>query len=668
MKWIGFVVCCLTGTALAAEGEEGEWSIRSYALPPDFFHYRGPGDSSGPLCGFVLELESHKGGSEKLLPHALVDSGEKIDVEKLKASIKETSKACREVLGLPKGSLVVVDQSHAMLAARTTEDGHGMVWTMVESFMSRLPRMVSVQVSLMEVPTAELKVLLEETTATADHTATLEKLENAGARVVASAKLETQSGQRAKTKMVSEVSHVTEFAARADGYTEATNREEEPTGLSLEVDPVVGADGSIWDFTISINETALAGGIRQVPVGTLAGKRIEGSVQDFVSQKWTTATSLLSGQTRLLGMAPAKEEGMVKLCFLTASSPRVFFSKEDDGRAASWLTKYGDSIELVPNGAARSNREVPEGMVKKSFRVPRDFLMMGGAEQSGVSNTPVDPFDPSSAPPRKWKWKNAKEILMEQGISFPEGSYASFNAPKATLTVVNTPEMVDLAEAFFDSCHGHLPKVLQFNVHVVEAAGGVVRKLGRESLAVTDHRTAWEALQAEIAAGRGRVVESAAIETKSGQRCTVESGRLYAWANANLKPQVLEAKEEKGAVAVVVPTAELVATVEREPLGLHWEIDPVLGADGHTIDVNTSVRRHSQAPTERFDAPVAREGSMTVDAPAVDFHPLELTTAFTTQNGMWRMIGTWQPVGADGELDPDVMQAIFVRATVVRVE
>jgi hypothetical protein len=666
MKWIGFVVCCLTGTALAAEGVEGDWSIRSYALPPDFFHPGSPGDSSGPMCGFALELESHKGGSEKLLPNALVDSGEKIELEKLKSSIKETSKASREVLGLPVGSLVVVDQSHAMLAARTTEDGHGVVWTMVESFMSSLPRMVSVQVSLMEVPTAELKELLEETTATADHTATLEKLEKAGARVVASAKLETQSGQRVKTMMVSEVSHDTEYAARADGSTEATSHEVEPTGLTVEVDPVVGADGWTLDLILAIHHTVQAGAPRLLPLGMLTGKRVEATVQDFVTEKWTTATTLHSGQSRLLGVTPAEDATMSRLVFLTAACPRVLMAKPDDGRAASWLTKYGDSIELVPPGTVRSNREVPEGMVKKSFRVPRDFLLIGGDDHSDVSNVPVDPFAPASAAPKKWKWKNAKEILMEQGISFPEGSYASFNAAKATLTVVHTPEMVDLVETFFDTmmCCGHV--FLQFHLHVVEAASGVVRKLGRESLAVTDHRAAWEALQAEIAADRGRVVGVAAIETKSGQRCTVESGRLYAWANANLKPQVLEAKEEKGALAV--PTAELVATVEREPLGLHWEIDPVLGADGHTIDVNTSVRRHSQAPTERFDAPVAREGSLTVDAPAVDFHPLELTTAFTTQNGMWRMIGTWQPVGADGGLDPDVMQAIFVRATVVRVE
>jgi hypothetical protein len=34
---------------------------------------------------------------------------------------------------------------------------------------------------------------------------------------------------------------------------------------------------------------------------------------------------------------------------------------------------------------------------------------------------------------------------------------------------------------------------------------------------------------------------------------------------------------------------------------------------------------------------------------------------------MWRMIGTWQLVGADGELDPAVMQAVFVQAVVLRV-
>jgi hypothetical protein len=103
-------------------------------------------------------------------------------------------------------------------------------------------------------------------------------------------------------------------------------------------------------------------------------------------------------------------------------------------------------------------------------------------------------------------------------------------------------------------------------------------------------------------------------------------------------------------------------------LGQTFEMDPVLGSDGLTIDVNAAVNRQSRAPTEHFTAPVPLPGVMTVDTPAVDFHPLKLSTAFTTMDGLWRMIGTWQPMGADGKLDPAVMQAVFVQAVVLRVQ
>lgn len=255
---------------------------------------------------------------------------------------------------------------------------------------------------------------------------------------------------------------------------------------------------------------------------------------------------------------------------------------------------------------------------------------------------------------------------MEQVIVFPEGSLVTYNKQTSTLTVVNEPAMVDLVETFIDTMQYHYPVLLRFHLHVVEVGSSVMEKVMQQSLGVTDHQVAWETLQTEIKDGRGRLLESAAMETKSGQRGAVESGRNYAWAKT--KGNVPEGKPDKEAVAMVGEgAAELVATVERELLGLRWEIDPVLGADGDTIDLNLSVRRHSREPTERFEAPVAQEGVLSVDAPAVDFHPLELATGFTTQDGMWRMIGTWQPMGPDGKLNPEVMQAVFVRAVVLQV-
>jgi len=615
----------------SANGAE-VWSVRSHACPGDVLK-----------DGYVIE-----GRGKVMLPFAPGESAESV-----KAFIRRSTLVFRDLMkDLPDGSLVVLDGNHHTLAARTTEKGHELIKSMLEEWLVDVPLMLACQVDLLEVASADIEALLEETGSNLDHAAVLEQLENMGASVVASASFETKSGQRISSEMVTNVRHFTEIAARADGSSEGDGMEE-PVGMTVEVDPVIATDGRTLLLDVSIRHTTMAGALRTVPLGTVGGKRVKAVIQDFATEKWKTNTVLLAGQTRLLGVAPADEEGKTRLCFVSASVPKVELAISN--RAEGWLRRYGDTVEKVPSEPAKrgATQGPPSCMVVKRFPVPPDFLSWG-KEASGGSE------------PEFNVRLTSQDILKAQGIAFPDGASSTFNKTTSFLTVVNLPENVAQVEELLDSMFYCPPALIRFHLHVVEAASGVVRKLGRESLAVTDHRAAWEALQAEIAAGRGRVVGVAAIETKSGQRCTVESGRLYAWANANLKPQVLEAKEEKGALAV--PIAELVATVEREPLGLHWEIDPVLGADGYTIDVNTSVRRHSQAPTERFDAPVAREGSLTVDAPAVDFHPLELTTAFTTQNGMWRMIGTWQPVGADGGLDPDVMQAIFVRATVVRVE
>jgi hypothetical protein len=669
MKWIGLIVCWLAGGVLGEENEGGEWSVRSYALPPDFFIDVDSRLPSSLWNGSELESRNgegdNTGGPSKVPP----DSAREIDEDKIKSHIKEASKRFREGLsGLPEGTLIAIDYSRSMLAARTTEDGHGLIWTVVEGWLSKLPKMVVMKVTLLELPSNEVVTVMNESVAVADHSALLERLVNEGAQVVATTKLEGKSGQCAVLKMGSEVSHATDFVLRADGSTKEVNREIEQVGLTVEVEPLLSADEKTLDFIMSVQHSSVAGEVRSVPLGALAGKRVEADLQDFVMEKWTTTTALLSGQSRCLGVAQAAEEGKTRLCFLTAFAPKVHEAFTNHDRAASWLRKYGELIEPVTS-VMKKEPEVPLGMVKKVFRIPWDLLSLGSVETQDDPFSPTDPFAvPSSKPVSVWK--SAKEILVEQGIVFPEGSLANYNKQTSALTVVNEPAMVDLVETFIDTMHYHYPVLLRFDLHVLEAGSSVVGKVMQQSLGVTDHQVAWNTLLNEIKNGRGRLLESAAMETKSGQRAAVESGRNYAWAKTNGKVPVpvLEGKPDKEAVAMVREgSAELVATVEREPLGLRWEVDPVLGADGNTIDLNLSVRRHSREPTERFEAPVAQEGVLSVDAPAVDFHPLELATGFTTQDGMWRMIGTWQPMGPDGKLNPEVMQAVFVRAVVVRI-
>lgn len=633
------VIGCLVGPMLGAV----EWSIKSYPCPSDAL-----------FEGFVVE-----GKGRIYLPDPPTE-----EPASIQAFIQRSSLVFREYLReLPEGSLVVLDRKRNTLAARSTVEGHVALEGLLGDWNQQLPKMITLQVTLLEIPIADLTALLEETAAQQDHTAQLERLEQAGAKLVASTKLETKSGQRSTTQMVSMLNHVTEFAARADGSTEAATTEQESIGLLVEVDPIVSRDGRIIDLNLSISHTSKAAALRSIPLGTLAGKRIHGGVQDFTTEKWTSATALTPGQSRLLGAAPAEDPTMTRLCFVTAHAPIVIGIK--DPRAETWLKTHGDAVEPIP---AEEKKTAPKlgilsGMIIKKFNVPPDFLSGGDS----TAAAPADPFGPvsaSSPEPTFTVRMTAESVLKAQGIAFPEGASATFNRATSVLTVVNLPANMELVEAYVGSITYHTPAVLQIRAHIVEADSALVRKIARSSLSVTDHREAWQTFQAEIAAGRGRVVSVAAIETRSGQRSQVQSGSFYAWATSNLAPQISESKTEKTVTAIAaLPVAELRADIERIPLGLQFEIDPVLGADGFTIDLNASIQRQSQPPTEHF----AAAEPQTVDAPSVDFHPQVLTTAFTTADKLWRMIGTWQPVGADGKLDPAVMQAIFIQAVVLRV-
>ncbi len=650
---LGGVAGGLLGSAGAAE-DKPVWSIKSYACQGDMLRE-----------GFVVESKGRL---------HLPDPPEDGEGEETRKFIRQSSAVFREYLktagvDLPEGSLVVLDRARHTLAARTTAEGHEALEGEIKEWESLLPRVLAFQVQVVAAAADEMRKLLDDAAGASDHGALLDRLESEAeqgrAKVVGAAQIETKSGQRSTMQMVTEREFVTEFAARADGSNEGTTREIKPVGLRVELDPVVGADGKTIDFIVAIHQSLSEPTMRWAPLGTLAGKRVEGEVTDFQEAVCSTSTTLLSGQTRLLAAWPA-EEGTLQAGFVTAHCPAVRVDK--DGRAEAWLRAHGDAVQPVPDKVEKADEDlgIPEGMILRKFRVPPDFFSMG---RSGEPAAPAEPFAAAprggSAEPLLTVRMTVQDILKAEGISFPPGSSATYNKAKGELLVRNTRENMALVKAYLDSIIWDYPSVLQLRLHVVEAGSALVRRLGRESLAVTDHRAALEALLAEVAAGRGRVVETAMIEAKSGQRCLVKSGASYMHLDPNLSAQVSVPKSEKATVVVAdAGTPELIASSEWKPLGLEWEIDPTLGGDGYTVDLLMAVKRQSKPPTERFAAPEDGDAQR-IDAPTVSFHPLELNTAFTTVSGMKRLIGIWQPVSGEGTLNQEVMQAVFVEARVV---
>lgn len=120
----------------------------------------------------------------------------------------------------------------------------------------------------------------------------------------------------------------------------------------------------------------------------------------------------------------------------------------------------------------------------RSYRVPPDFLSGGGGD-AGAPAPAAAPADPFAAPGGAAAGgsslitrKTAKQILEAQGITFPEGSSASFNPANSTLVVRNTQPNLDLVEAYVESITKGGPKMVVITSKFVEVTQKNTEELG----------------------------------------------------------------------------------------------------------------------------------------------------------------------------------------------
>ena len=91
-------------------------------------------------------------------------------------------------------------------------------------------------------------------------------------------------------------------------------------------------------------------------------------------------------------------------------------------------------------------------LITRVFRVPPTFTSGGGGGDDGADEA-ADPFaDPQADTGGTLiKTRNAKEILSEAGVTFPEGSSAFFDRATSRLILRNTPNNIDLAAQYVET-------------------------------------------------------------------------------------------------------------------------------------------------------------------------------------------------------------------------
>ncbi|WP_294384009.1 Amuc_1098 family type IV pilus outer membrane protein [Prosthecobacter sp.] len=119
----------------------------------------------------------------------------------------------------------------------------------------------------------------------------------------------------------------------------------------------------------------------------------------------------------------------------------------------------------------------------RSYRVPPDFLSSGGGDVGAAAPAaPADPFAAAGGGGGGGSGliarKSAKQILEAAGITFPEGSSASYNPATSQLVVRNTQPNLDLVEAYVESTTKSAPKMVVITSKFVEVTQKNTEELG----------------------------------------------------------------------------------------------------------------------------------------------------------------------------------------------
>lgn len=481
--------------------------------------------------------------------------------------------------------------------------------------------------------------------------------------------------------------NVGEYKTDDNQRVEASESEMQ-NGTSFEMDPTINPEGRLLDINFALTHHYAPPIPRWTGMTAGSSPKVEARWTDSPVARIQTALTFNDRSVRLLGVwalegvpDPQRTNAM-QAAFLRVAVVNIL--PLEDKRAEEILKSRGEAVERTPKGVRPiADPDMPPGMMVRRFRVPPDYLSMGGSAPASAGAAPADPFASGAVPNERRFTRDitVEEILKSQGIPFPKGASANFLSATSELVVRNLPANLDLVAAYLESLKANFPKSAGFTLQVVQAEAALIRRLERETLFSPDHTAAWQAIEDAAAQGKAKIVRSLWLETKAGQRAIAEniieyakSGGLGFGDSSIITPSAPSPSPDAGhnkapAPSAVDPTSHFIiaAAPEFVPVGLRMEVDPTIGANATSIDLNVAVNYDYAPPTQRGTNEPAPEQTQRLAVPQTEFRRMDFNTASTLLSGSTRLLSVWKPSGTP-ELDGDVLQAVFLQANIVKVE
>jgi len=209
------------------------------------------------------------------------------------------------------------------------------------------------------------------------------------------------------------------------------------------------------------------------------------------------------------------------------------------------------------------------------WRVPPGFISSADPSDKNGNRKPLPGFRPIDG--SSHVRYDASEFLKSQGVTLPPGNEAIYDLDAGCLVVLTTQDNLELLETLFEACVDSYPTNLAVEISTLECV------IPAESKAASSSWPTYTDLK-RLPDKNVKLLGRVAAVTKTGQRVSIQ----HVTNPAAVKPsggEQAKSSAQSCANSLIFQTGESGAKVE---------VEPVVGADGVTIDVNISYRFRSQ--------------------------------------------------------------------------
>lgn len=206
----------------------------------------------------------------------------------------------------------------------------------------------------------------------------------------------------------------------------------------------------------------------------------------------------------------------------------------------------------------------------------------------GLSGTPWKKLPEATADAAAWDqaitectrlWR---ELMQAQGIELGEEARALYDPETHALSIYAKPSAARTIEDYTQVRYYGV-RHMTFTLEVLEGPSAIVRALTAKAQPLQEHTAILREFTALVARNEGKHVGTLRLETRSGQRSTMQTGPEQPFPSSFIR-------NEPGAIT---------ALSEARSAGIKLTVDPVIGSDGWMMDLSYDLEVHSSPPQRR---------------------------------------------------------------------